>query len=141
MVEERREEIPLTKILEAILPYQASIYVTVLNIIQCIALAFWINETRDIMIKNELSLVWALRSAVALVTIFIVWHRYVNEIQYLWRISWNDTLAPFFIGITECIIVFSTNPKTISFKKFRLRLTKKSRIIFLNEVKKIIKEN
>ncbi len=106
MIDEKREEIPLTKLLEAVLPYQTGVYVTVLNIIQCIALAFWINEARDYITKEEFSLAWALRSAVALTMILVVWHRYINEIQYLWPISWNDTLAPFLIGVIECVIVF-----------------------------------
>lgn len=118
MVDEKREEIPLTKLLEAVLPYQASVYVTVLNIIQCIALAFLINEAREYIVKEEFSLVWALRSAVALAMIFVIWHRYVSELQYLWPISWNDTFAPFLIGITECVMVFFTNPKTISLSEF-----------------------
>ncbi|MBI1866450.1 MAG: hypothetical protein HY005_01110 [Candidatus Staskawiczbacteria bacterium] len=118
MVDEKREEIPLTKLMETILPYQASVYVTVLNIIQCIAFAFWINEARDYITKEEFSLAWALCSAVALAMILVVWHRYVNEVQYLWIISWSDTFAPFLMGITECIMVFFINPKVISLDKF-----------------------
>ena len=123
MVAEQREEIPLTKLLEAILPYQSSIYVTVLNIIQCIALAFLINESKDIIIRDELSLAWALRSAVALAIILVIWHRYISESQYLWPMSWLDTLIPFSIGITECVIIFSTNTKTISLYGFVWSIT------------------
>ena len=122
MVEERKEEIPLTKLLEAVLPYQVGVYVTVLNIIQCIALAFWINEARDIITKEGLSWVWVLRSSVVLTIILIVWHRYVSELQYLWPITWTDTFAPFLIGITECIIVFSINPKTVSLNGLTLSI-------------------
>jgi len=90
----------------------------VLNIIQFIALSFWINEAREIIVKEEVNLVWALRSAVVLTMILVVWHRYVSELQYLWPISWNDTFVPFLIGITECMIVFFINPRTISLSGF-----------------------
>ena len=83
MVEEKIEKIPLPMLLEAILPYYAGIYVTVLNIIQCIALAFLINEAREIVAKGELSFLWILRSMVALTVILVIWHRYVCESQYL----------------------------------------------------------
>ncbi|MEK7665137.1 MAG: hypothetical protein AAB361_03275 [Patescibacteria group bacterium] len=118
--EEIKEQIPLPKLMEAVLPYQTSIYITVLNIIQCIALAFWINEARDVITKDELTLVCALRLLVALVVIFIVWHRYISELQYLWPISWGDTLNPFLMGIIECVIVFSNNSKTVSLGIFIL---------------------
>lgn len=104
--------------MEAVLPYQTGVYVTVLNIIQCIALAFWINEARDVIAKDELTLVCALRLLVALVVVFVVWHRYISELQYLWPISWGDTLIPFFMGIIECVIVFSINQKTVSLRIF-----------------------
>ncbi len=118
MITEKREEIPLPKLFEAILPYQASVYVTVLNIIQCIALAFLINEARDIIHKNELSLVFILRGANAFVIILFVWHRYIGEFQYLWPMSFIDTVIPFLIGATECVIVFSVNPNGVSMKYF-----------------------
>ena len=82
-----REKIPLPKLLDPITPYQASIYVTVLNIIQCIALAFLINEAKEIIEKREISLIFITRSAVALTIILVVWHRYVAESQYLWPMS------------------------------------------------------
>lgn len=106
-----REEIPLPKLLDPITPYQASVYVTVLNIIQCIALAFLINEAKETIIKREVSLIFMARSIVALTIILVVWHRYVCESQYLWPMSWWDTLIPFSIGLTECVIVFLTNDK------------------------------
>lgn len=114
MVEETREDVLLPKLMEAVLPYQTSVYVTVLNIIQCIALAFWINEARDVVTKEELTTVCGLRLSVALTVIFVVWHRYISELQYLWPISWGDTLIPFFLGIIECVVVFSHDEKTVS---------------------------
>ena len=122
MAGETREEIPLTKLFETVLPYQANVYVTVLNIIQCIALAFWINEARDIIAKEELSLAWVLRSSVVLTIILVVWHRYVSELQYIWPITWIDTFAPFLIGIIECVIIFSINPKTMSLGGFTMSI-------------------
>ena len=109
MPTEAREKISLPKLLDPITPYQAGIYVTVLNIIQCIALAFLINEAKEVIIKKEVSLVFIMRSGVALTIILVVWHRYVAESQYLWPMSWWDTLIPFLIGLTECVIVFLTN--------------------------------
>ncbi|MEK7665145.1 MAG: hypothetical protein AAB361_03315, partial [Patescibacteria group bacterium] len=66
MPTEAREKISLPKLLDPITPYQAGIYVTVLNIIQCIALAFLINEAKEVIIKKEVSLVFIMRSGVAL---------------------------------------------------------------------------
>lgn len=117
--EEKREEISLPKLLEAIIPYQAGIYVTVLNIIQCIALAFLINEAREVVIRGELSLVFVMRAAVALIIILVIWHRYVCESQYLWPMSWWDTIIPFSMGISECAVVFSTS-ETVSLFWFLL---------------------
>lgn len=119
---ENKEEIPLPKLLEAVLSYQTSVYVTVLNIIQCIALAFLINEARDTIMKEEASFKWLLRSTAALAVILVVWERYVSELQYLWLVSWFDTLIPFFIGIIECWIVFSTNAKAVSLNWFILSI-------------------
>ncbi|MDP3883139.1 MAG: hypothetical protein Q8Q48_03740 [Candidatus Staskawiczbacteria bacterium] len=111
MAQSETEKIPLSKLLEAITPYQAGIYVTVLNIIQCIALAFLINEVREATTKGELCLVLVVRSAVALTIILVIWHRYVCESQYLWPMSWWDTIIPFSMGICECAIVFSASAK------------------------------
>lgn len=111
MAQEKKEEIPLPKLLEAITPYQAGIYVTVLNIIQCIALAFLINEIREATVSGELGMVLLARSAVALTIILVIWHRYVSESQYLWPMSWWDTIIPFAMGIGECAVVFSTSAK------------------------------
>ena len=111
MAEEKREEIPLQKLLEAILPHQEGIYVTVLNIIQCIALAFLMNEARDTITKGEASLPWFLRSGATLALILVIWQRYISESQYLWPMTWLDTLIPFSIGIAECMVVFSTSTR------------------------------
>lgn len=108
---QEREKISLPKLLDPITPYQASVYVTVLNIIQCIALAFLINEIKDVVIKKEVNLIFVMRSGVALTIILVVWHRYVAESQYLWPMSWWDTAIPFSIGLAECAIVFLTNDK------------------------------
>ena len=103
MVTERREEIPLPKLFEAILPYQASVYVTVLNIIQCIAFGFLVIEVKDIVNKNEFGLISILRGVNTFVIILFVWYRYVAEFQYLWPMSFMDTIIPFLIGfITKC---------------------------------------
>ncbi len=82
-----------------------------LNIIQCIDLAFLINEVRDATIKGEVDLILMARSAVALTIILVIWHRYVSESQYLWPMSWWDTIIPFSMGIGECTVVFATNSK------------------------------
>lgn len=113
-----KEKIPLPKLMEPVLPYQAGIYVTVLNIIQCIALAFLINEVRELINSNELGLYSMLRSALALIIILVVWHRYVAESQYLWPMSWLDTLMPFSMGIMESVIVFSVNAEKVPLQKF-----------------------
>lgn len=113
MAQEQPEEIPLSKLLEAITPYQAGIYVTVLNIIQCIALAFLINEVKEAAVKGNLGLIFGIRSVVALTIILVMWHRYVSESQYLWPMSWWDTIIPFSMGIGECAVVFSTSAGTI----------------------------
>lgn len=118
MPEIEKEKIPLPKLMEAVLPYQAGIYVTVLNIIQCIALAFLINEVRGLAIRNEWGLYSMLRSALALVIILVVWYRYVAESQYLWPMSWLDTLIPFFIGITESAIVFCIDAEKVPLQIF-----------------------
>lgn len=118
MPEIEKEKIPLPKLMEAVLPYQAGIYVTVLNIIQCIALAFLINEVRGLAIRNEWGLYSMLRSALALVIILVVWHRYVAESQYLWPMSWVDTIIPFSIGITESAIVFSVDAEKVPLPYF-----------------------
>lgn len=118
MVTERREEIHLPKLFEAILPYQASVYVTALNIIQCIAFGLLIIEVRNIVHKNELSLISILRGANVLTIVLFVWHRYVSEFQYLWPMSFMDTVIPFLIGVAECIIVFSVNPNAVSMRYF-----------------------
>jgi hypothetical protein len=109
--EQKEEIIPPRLLYEPILPSQMSVYVTVLNIIQCIALAFLLNEFRLLIIgEKEFLWLWSLRSIIALVVILVVWHSYVVESLYLWPIGWFDTLIPFSIGITECVMVFSTNP-------------------------------
>lgn len=123
---EEREKLPPTKVLEAILSYHANVYVTVLNVIQCIALYLLATETRDILVKEdlpeELVLPWILRSLVALVMILVVWHRYVCESQYLWPMSWQDTLTPFFMGITEFTIIFFANPQKTPLPWFALTI-------------------
>ncbi len=113
-----QEEIPSTKLFEPVLPYQASVYVTVLNIIQCIALGFLILEAREVVIEEKMSFSWVLRSSVALGSILLIWHSYVSELQYLWPMTLLDTIMPFSIGITEVAIVFSTNPETASLDLF-----------------------
>ncbi|OGZ66842.1 MAG: hypothetical protein A3C58_01190 [Candidatus Staskawiczbacteria bacterium RIFCSPHIGHO2_02_FULL_34_10] len=118
MVTERREEIPLPKLFEAILPYQASVYVTVLNIIQCIAFGFLVIEVKDIVNKNEFGLISILRGVNTFVIILFVWYRYVAEFQYLWPMSFMDTIIPFLIGVVECMIIFSVNPNSVSMKYF-----------------------
>ena len=107
----KEEIIPITLLYEPILPGNMSIYVTVLNIIQCIALAFILNEF-NLVITGQKEFIWILplRSATALLIILVVWHSYVTESFYLWPIGWLDTLIPFFIGIAECIIVFFIKP-------------------------------
>lgn len=114
MVTEKREQVPLPKLFEAVLPYQSTIYVTVLNIIQCIALGFWINEAKEIITKEAFTLAWASRSLVALGVILLIWHRYVSELQYLWPITWADTIFPFLIGLLESLLVFFTNSAATS---------------------------
>lgn len=111
-------KIPLTKLSEAILPYQASVYVTVLNIIQCIAFGFLVIEGKDMASKDELNFVSSLRMAVVFTTILFIWHRYTTEFQYLWPRSFADTAIPFFMGAYECAVVFMVNPKTAPMSHF-----------------------
>ncbi|MBI1866327.1 MAG: hypothetical protein HY005_03310 [Candidatus Staskawiczbacteria bacterium] len=103
------EKVPLPKLMEAVLSYQTGVYVTVLNIIQCIAFGFLVNELREIIIKNEFGFNCVFRTILAFAIILLIWHRYTEELQYLWQTSWFDTVGPFFIGIIECVIVFSVN--------------------------------
>ncbi|MEK7664728.1 MAG: hypothetical protein AAB361_01145 [Patescibacteria group bacterium] len=105
------ETYPLILLYEPILPGHMSIYVTVLNIIQCIALAFILNEF-NLIITGQKEFVWILplRSAIALLIILVIWHSYVTESFYLWPIGWADTIIPFFIGIAECMVVFFVKP-------------------------------
>ena len=112
------EKIPLPKLMEAVLPYQSGIYVTVLNIIQCIALAFLIVEFREIVKSSEMSFVCTCRSLLAFTVILAIWHRYASEIQYLWQTTWFDTLKPFLIGIAECIVIFSINDTKVPMIRF-----------------------
>ena len=114
------EKVPLPKLMEAVLPYQAGIYVTVLNIIQYIALAFLINEVRETYSTGEFNFYSACRSILALEIILVVWHRYIAELQYPWQISWIDTLGPFSVGIVECMIIFSINATKVPLKWFLL---------------------
>lgn len=120
MVTERREGIPLTTLLASVLPDQSNVYITIISIIQCIALGFWVNEAKDIFLLQEREFDWllALRLYVALIIIFVVWHRYVGQIQYLWPISWYDTMTPFLMGIIECMIVFASNTRKLSLGDF-----------------------
>lgn len=111
-------KIPLTKLSEAILPYQASVYVTVLNIIQCIAFGFLVIEGKSMADKDELNFVSSLRMAVAFTTILFIWHRYTADFQYLWPRSFADTMIPFSMGGSECVVVFMIDPKTASMGYF-----------------------
>lgn len=126
MAQEPEKEIKPTKLLASVLPDQANIYVTLLSIIQCIALGFLAVEVKDTILKDVvvrvelgvgldiwLLIAWGLRSFVALVVIFVVWHRYVSELQYTWPMNWLDTIIPFSMGVTEYVIIFFTNPKTM----------------------------
>ena len=79
MTDSPREEIPMSKLFEPILPYQASVYVTALNIIQCIALAFLINEVRVFWESGTLSLAHFMRLYTVLALILVIWHRYISE--------------------------------------------------------------
>ena len=106
---EKRDEIPVSKLFEAVLPYQSSVYVTALNIIQALALGFWLNEARNVVVAGNITIEWLLRSLAALGVILVVWHRYAAELQYLWPIVWINTLGPFAIGVLECLLVFSIN--------------------------------
>ncbi len=116
------EKVPLPKLMEAVLPYQAGVYVTALNIIQCTALALLVNEVWDTYNKGELNLYCVCRSLLALEIILVVWRRYVAELQYLWPITWIDTVGPFAIGIIECVIVFSINTTKVSLQWFILSI-------------------
>ena len=108
------EKVPLSKLMEAVLPYQSGIYVTVLNIIQCITLAFLIVEVREAVSKDELGLKCMGRALLALAIILVIWHRYTAEMQYLWQITWTDTVGPFSMGLIECVIVFLINDTKVS---------------------------
>lgn len=111
-------KISLTKLSEAILPYQASVYVTMLNIIQCIAFGFLIIEGKSMADKDELNFASSLRMAVVFTTILFIWHRYTVDFQYLWPRSFADTIIPFSMGVAECIAVFAVNSKVIFLHDF-----------------------
>lgn len=110
MAEEPEKAIPLQKLLAAVLPDQANTYVTLVSIIQCLAMGFLINATEKAVSEKTVNLVWGLRAVVALLVILVVWHRYVTSFRYLWEMSWLDTLIPFLMGMVECWIIFSIDP-------------------------------
>lgn len=91
-----------------------------LNIIQCIAFGFLVIEVRDIFNKDAFSFPTALRGINSLVIILFIWHRYTTEFQYLWPMSFLDTVIPFAIGISECFVVFCINSREISLRHFIL---------------------
>ncbi len=120
MAQVPKERIPLPKLMEAVLPHQATVYVTALNIIQCLALGFLVVELRTLSNENKLSVDCMWRSALALTVILAIWHRYVAESQYLWPMSWLDTLGPFSIGLAEFVMIFCLNAEKVASHKFVL---------------------
>ncbi len=122
MATESKNKIPAPKLFEAVLSYYAGVYVTVLNIIQCIAFGFLVIGVKDMISERDMTPVTVIATAFRVVATFtmilFVWHRYTTELQYLWPMSFWDTIIPFLIGGAECWVVFSVNAKAIFLSQF-----------------------
>lgn len=109
------EKLEFLKIYEPILPYQATVYSTILSIIQAIAFGFLLLKSTTL--TEEFSWIVLFRAIPVSLTIIIVWHRYATESQFLWPLTWMDTLIPFFIGAVSFFCVFSVDYK-VSLPRF-----------------------
>ena len=106
---EGSEKLESLDIYNPILPHQSTVYFTVLSIIQAIAFGFLLLKSTSL--TEEFNWTVLLRAILVSVVIVIVWHRYATESQFLWPLTWMDTLIPFFIGAISFFCVFSVDLK------------------------------
>lgn len=118
MATEPKEKIPLFKLLESVVSYEANVYANALNVVQGITLYFLILEGKSIIDANQINFVSVLRGITALIIMLVIWHSYVSEGQYFWAMSFMDTIFPFSVGIAECLIIFSINSATVPHARF-----------------------
>jgi len=106
---EGNENLESLDVYNPILPHQTNVYFTVLNVIQAIAFGFLLLKCASLAENFS----WAIISRATLVfaIIVIIWHRYATESQFLWPLTWMDSLIPFFIGGINFFCVFSIDPK------------------------------
>ena len=114
---EGSEKLESLDIYNPILPHQTNIYFTVLNVIQAIAFGFLLLKSAALV--DEFSWSFFFRAVLVSIIIVIVWHRYATESQFLWPLTWMDTLIPFWIGAISFFCVFSADSKiSLSFFLF-----------------------
>ena len=106
---EGSEDLESLGVYNPILPHQTTVYFTVLSIIQAIAFGFLLLKCTDL--TEEFSWITLIRAILVFAIIVIVWHRYATESQFLWPLTWMDTLIPFFIGGISFFYVFSVDFK------------------------------
>lgn len=96
---------PYKQQFEAVAPYFASSYTTLVSIVQSISLYTLLDKNFDKALNN-LTVAW--ESLITLLVICIIWHRYIAHTQYLaWRLKPMDTLIPLTFGILQFFMVIS----------------------------------
>lgn len=95
---------------EAIAPYFADSYNTLLSVVQGVALG---ALTYNFFTSEKISQLIIAKSIVSFGVICITWHRYVVHTQYIaWRLGFIDTLIPMLFAPLQFWLTW-TIPKTI----------------------------
>jgi hypothetical protein len=94
---------------EAVAPYFASSYMTLISIVQSISLYVLLDKNFEKIYRFNKTDWWmAWESLITLFVISIIWHRYVAHTQYLaWPLKMIDTLIPLGFGILQYNLIIS----------------------------------
>jgi hypothetical protein len=82
---------------------QSSFYLTLVSIMQSLALGYLLQTLGSTLIANG-GLPWNMifQSLTVLICIVLVWHEYaIGTVVYWWRLDIMDSAIPFIIGIAE----------------------------------------
>lgn len=94
-----------------------SIYLTLVSIIQSLALGYLLSSLKDsqqFWTLNSESLIAWLQIAAMCQIIFLIWHEYVvGVISFQWVLGISDSIIPFGFGISQFALISFINPSTL----------------------------
>lgn len=100
---------------EAVFPYFSNVNMTLVSVIQSACLALFLNNVfRDIFLKDSNYIIvpgnllneYCLRYLLTIITIVLVWHKYINHHQFIgWQSKWIDSFVIISFGIIEAFLI------------------------------------